>query len=78
MGILVQKKPKTNLKVFFIFKMDDESRAKSPVLEKKRTLTNHCSPFHIILSIIVVLVTIGGSYLLTISEDVLEAEEVFE
>ena len=58
--------------------MDDESRAKSPVLEKKRTLTNHCSPFHIILSIIVVLVAIGGSYLLTISEDVLEAEEVFE
>ena len=58
--------------------MDDESRAKSPVLEKKRTLTNHCSPFHISLLIIVVLVAIGGSYLLTISEDVLEAEEVFE
>ena len=58
--------------------MEDESRAESPVLEKKRTLTNHCSPFHIILSIIVVLVAIGGSYLLTISEDVLEAEEVFK
>ena len=58
--------------------MDDESGIKSPVLEKKRTLTNHCSPFHIILSIIVVLAAIGGSYLLTISEDVLESEEVFE
>ena len=58
--------------------MDDESRIKSPVLEKKRTLTNHCSPFHIILSIIAVLVAIGGPYLLTISEDVLESEEVFE
>ena len=59
--------------------MEDESRAESPVLEKKRTLTNHCSPFHIILSIIVVLVAIGGSYLLTMSEEVLEAEEeVFE
>ena len=58
--------------------MEDESRAESPVLEKKRTLTNHWSPFHIILSIIVVLVAIGGSYLLTMSEEVLEAEEIFE
>ena len=58
--------------------MDDESRAKSPVLEKKRTLTNHCSSFHIILSIIVVLAAIGGSYFLTMSEEVIEGEEVFE
>ena len=58
--------------------MDDESRIKSPVLEKKSSLTNHCSQFHIILSIIVVLAAIGGSYLLTISEDALESEEVFE
>ena len=59
-------------------RMEDESRAESPVLEKKRTLTNHCGSFHMILSIIIVLAAIGGSYFLTMSEEVLEGEEVFE
>ena len=47
--------------------MEDESRAESPVLEK-RISTNHCSPLHIILSIIVALAAIGATYYLTISE----------
>ena len=47
---------------------DGESRAESPVLEKKAT-ESHCSTFHIILSIAVVLLAIGGSYLLTLSVD---------
>ena len=64
-------------------RMEGESRAESPVLEKKRTLANHCSSFHMILSIIVVLAAIGGSFFLTMwrffSEEVLEGEdEVFE
>ena len=57
-------------------RMEDESRAESPVLEKKRT--NHFSSFHMILSIIVVLAAIGGSYFLTMSKEVLEGEEVFK
>ena len=53
--------------------MEDESRAESPVLEK-RAPTNQCSPMTIILSIIVAIVAIGGSYLWTMSdeEDILE------
>ena len=59
-------------------RMESESRVESPVLEKEKTLTNHRSSFHIILSIIVVLTAIGGSYFLKMSEEVLEGEEVFE
>lgn len=50
------------------FQMADESRAESPVLEKRQA-TNNCSSIHIILSIIVVLLAIGGSYLFTIQDD---------
>ena len=59
-------------------RMEGESRVESPVLEKEKTLANHSSPFHIILSIIVVLAAIGGSYFFTMSEEVLEGDEVFE
>ena len=55
--------------------MEDESRAESPVLEK-RTSTNHCSPLHIILSIIVALAAIGATYYLTISESEEPSEDV--
>lgn len=47
---------------------DGESRAESPVLEKKAS-ESPCSTFQIILSVAVVLLAIGGSYLLTMSED---------
>ena len=57
--------------------MEDESRAESPVLEK-RAPTNHCSPLHIILSILVALAAIGGSYYLTMSEEAQEDEVVID
>ena len=47
---------------------DGESRAESPVLEKKAS-ESPCSTFQIILSVAVVLLAIGGAYLLTMSED---------
>ena len=47
---------------------DGESRAESPVLEKKAT-ENHCSTFQIILSVAVVLLAIGGSFLFYTSEE---------
>lgn len=59
--------------------MADESRAESPVLEKRQA-TNSCSSIHVILSIIVVLMAIGGSYLFTIQEEepLLEDDLAFE
>ncbi len=48
--------------------MDDESRAESPVLETKK-VSNQCTSLHIILSIIVALLAIGGSYFFTISNE---------
>merc|ERR1719273_1108258 len=58
-------------------RMEDESRAESPVLEK-RAPSNHCSPIHIILSILVALAAIGGSYLMTMSEEAQEEEVVID
>jgi len=58
-------------------RMEDESRAESPVLEK-RAPSNHCSPIHIILSILVALAAIGGSYLMTMSEEAQEDEVIVD
>ena len=54
------------------FQMEDgESRAESPVLEKKAS-ESHCSTFQIVLSIVVILLAIGGSYLFTMTEENVE------
>jgi hypothetical protein len=45
---------------------DSESRAESPVLET-RTTQSQCTPFHIVLSVVVALIGIGASYLLTVN-----------
>jgi len=55
-------------------RMEGESRAESPVLEKRRA-HNTCSPFNIILSVIVALAAIGGSYLFTMTNNESEIPE---
>ena len=57
--------------------MEDESRAESPVLEK-RAPSNHCSPIHIILSIFVAMAAIFASYLMVMSDEAQEDEVVVD
>lgn len=58
-------------------RMEDESRAESPVLEK-RAPSNHCSPIHIILSILVAMAAIFASYLMVMSDEAQEDEVVVD
>lgn len=57
--------------------MEDESRAESPVLER-RQVTNSCSSIHIILSIVVVLFAIVASYMFTVETPEEQVEEDIE
>jgi len=59
-------------------RMEDESRAESPVLEKRALTNQYCSPLHFILSILVALAAIGGSYYFTMSEETQEDEVVID
>ncbi len=52
---------------------DSESRAESPVLLESRKTQSQCSLFHILLSVIVVVMAVVVSYMITISSKTDEA-----
>lgn len=52
---------------------DSESRAESPILEKKAA-QSQCSPLQILLSVVIVLLAIAASYWLTTGEEIANEE----